>query len=68
MTETETNKGSLEPDDSANAATLPARTGVMIGILVAVILALAVYFFWRGTGWRDDEGRRPAPPPREALP
>lgn len=37
------------------------RQGVVIGILIVVLLALAVYFFWRGTGVRDANGRHPAP-------
>jgi hypothetical protein len=40
------------------------RTGVAIGILIATLLAVAFYFYWRTTGMRDTDGRRP-PPPRE---
>ena len=40
------------------------RTGVAIGILIATLLAVAFYFYWRTTGMRDTNGRRP-PPPRE---
>lgn len=39
----------------------PARTGVMIGILVAALIAIAVYFYWHATQVRDAAGRRPAP-------
>ena len=38
------------------------RTGVAIGILVVTLLALAFYFYWRTTGMRDQDGRRPAAP------
>lgn len=37
------------------------RKGIVIGILVAVLLALLLYFYWRGTGVRDAAGRHPAP-------
>jgi hypothetical protein len=37
------------------------RTGITYGILFAVLIALLFFFFWRGTGARDDSGRRPAP-------
>ncbi len=40
------------------------RTGVMVGILVAVLLALAFFFYWRQTGFLDESGKRP-PPPRD---
>ncbi len=44
------------------------RTGVMIGIAVAVLIALAVFFYWRGTGARDANGHHPSNPATEALP
>ncbi|HEX6535530.1 MAG TPA: hypothetical protein VF041_13120 [Gemmatimonadaceae bacterium] len=31
----------------------------MIGILVVVLIALVVFFYWRGTGARDAEGHHP---------
>jgi hypothetical protein len=37
------------------------RTGVAIGILVVTLLTLAFYFYWRTTGMRDKDGRRPSP-------
>src|SRR5215212_6704597 len=40
----------------------PARHGIVVGLLVVVLLALVLFFFWRGTGARDDGGQRPTPP------
>ncbi|MEP6690569.1 MAG: hypothetical protein ABJD07_05395 [Gemmatimonadaceae bacterium] len=45
----------------APSAPVPARTGVMVGILAAALIALAVYFYWHATQVRDANGRRPAP-------
>jgi hypothetical protein len=44
------------------------RKGVVIGILVAVLLLLVLYFFWRGTGVRDAEGNHPPKPAPSAIP
>lgn len=38
------------------------RTGITLGILVAVLIALLFYFFWRGTGAREPDGSRPPAP------
>jgi hypothetical protein len=53
-------KGATVPDPEAPPATA-GRTGVAIGILVVTLLALAFYFYWRTTGARDENGRRPQP-------
>lgn len=53
--------------------TAAQQRGAMIGILVAVLVALAVFFYWRGTGARDARGHHPskaaiengAPQPKE---
>ncbi|HEU4564057.1 MAG TPA: hypothetical protein VFS05_05400 [Gemmatimonadaceae bacterium] len=40
--------------------TAAQQRGAMIGILVAVLIALGVFFYWRGTGARDARGHHPA--------
>ena len=47
---------------SSRSGAPSGRKGVVVGILVAVLLMLLVYFYWRGTGYRDQSGRRPPPP------
>ncbi|HXY30577.1 MAG TPA: hypothetical protein VEI06_07685 [Gemmatimonadaceae bacterium] len=42
------------------------RAGIMIGILVSVLIALGVYFYWRGTGARALLERNAPPPPATA--
>lgn len=37
------------------------KTGVMLGVLVVALAALAFYFYWRGTGAIGEDGKRPAP-------
>ncbi len=37
------------------------KTGVMLGVLVVALAALAFYFYWRGTGAIGEDGMRPAP-------
>ena len=54
----------MTDDPQPTEASRAARRGVVIGILLVVLLALAVYFYWRGTGYRDESGRRPPPPAR----
>ena len=54
----------MTDDVQATPEQRSARKGVVIGILLVVLLALAVYFFWRGTGFRDESGQRPPPPPQ----
>lgn len=50
-------------DAAPEGSDAPAgRKGIVIGILVAVLLALLLYFYWHGTGVRDANGRHPAPP------
>ena len=48
-------------DASAERQPSTGRTGVTIGFLVIVLLALLFYFFWRSTGARDESGQRPPP-------
>jgi hypothetical protein len=50
-------------DDPVATTPSTGRTGVVIGILIVALLALGFYFYWRGTGARDETGRRPGPPP-----
>ncbi|HEU4566062.1 MAG TPA: hypothetical protein VFS05_15485 [Gemmatimonadaceae bacterium] len=38
------------------------RTGITLGILVAVLIALLFFFFWRSTGAREPDGSRPPAP------
>ena len=47
--------------ETESAPATAGRTGVAIGILVVTLLALAFYFYWRATGMRDENGRRPQP-------
>jgi hypothetical protein len=49
--------------EHTSAPVTPTNTGVVIGILVVLLIALGAYFFWRGTGVRDDQGNRPQPVP-----
>ncbi|MBC7791722.1 MAG: hypothetical protein H7Z74_17380 [Anaerolineae bacterium] len=37
------------------------KTGVMLGVLVVALAALAFYFYWRNTGAIGEDGKRPAP-------
>jgi len=37
------------------------KTGVMLGVLVIALAALAFYFYWRNTGAIGEDGKRPAP-------
>jgi hypothetical protein len=48
--------------EHTSAPVTPTNTGVVIGILTVLLIALGVFFFWRGTGYRDQAGRRPPPP------
>ena len=48
-------------DAAAQREPSTGRTGITIGILVVVLLALLFYFFWRSTGARDETGQRPPP-------
>ncbi|MDQ6887289.1 MAG: hypothetical protein M3068_08345 [Gemmatimonadota bacterium] len=58
-----------EQDPGASDAPVSTgRTGTLVGILLVMLLALGVFFFWRGTGARDATGHRPPPPPRGATP
>jgi hypothetical protein len=41
------------------------RTGITIGFLVIVLLALLFFFYWRSTGVHDATGHRPPPPRAE---
>ncbi len=53
--------------ESTTAPITPTNKGVVIGILVVLLIALGVYFFWRGTGYRDEAGRRPQPAADSAV-
>lgn len=44
--------------------TAARQRGAMIGILVVVLIVLAVFFYWRGTGARDAQGHHP---PKAAI-
>lgn len=48
-------------DSGAHRVPSTGRTGVTMAILVIVLLALLFYFYWRGTGAREQNGERPAP-------
>jgi len=62
----------MQTEESAKeGSTMPVRTdseraGIMIGILVSVLIALGVYFYWRGTGARALLERNAPPPPATA--
>ncbi|HJU90657.1 MAG TPA: hypothetical protein VJ672_14800 [Gemmatimonadaceae bacterium] len=53
--------------EHTTAPITPTNTGVVIGILVVLLIALGVYFFWRGTGVQDEQGNHPRPPADTAL-
>ena len=53
--------------EHTSAPITPTNTGVVIGILVVLLIALGVYFFWRGTGVTDEQGRHPSPPADTSL-
>ncbi|MGH7720430.1 MAG: hypothetical protein ACREON_16490 [Gemmatimonadaceae bacterium] len=55
-------------DSNPSGPRSTGRTGTMVGILVTVLLMLVLYFYWRTTGVRDEEGRRPLPAAAESLP
>lgn len=54
--------------EHTTAPITPTNKGVVIGILVVLLITLGVYIFWRGTGYRDDEGRRPPKPAVDSSP
>jgi hypothetical protein len=55
-----------EPGTPAEPPIEDGHKGVVIGLLVLVLIALVIFFFWRGTGVRDDSGRHPQPTPVES--
>lgn len=57
-----------EPSTPEERIAAETRRGVVIGILVVVLIALAAFFFWRGTGARDATGHTPPAPARGAVP
>jgi hypothetical protein len=54
--------GDCSVSETETVPTTRGRTGVAIGILIVTLLALSFYFYWRTTGMRDENGRRPSPP------
>jgi hypothetical protein len=53
--------------DHTTAPITPTNTGVVVGILIVLLITLGVYVFWKGTGYRDAEGRHPPKPADTAV-
>jgi hypothetical protein len=65
--DTRPSAGDAAPDEPPSARRpSTGRTGLKFGILVAVLVALLFYFYWRSTG--ADEAERASPPAATTKP